>query len=132
LLADGQPKVLSALRLLNQVPGFQTVGEAGEATGLFDQVRAVQPDMVLLDWELPGLSTLNTLSALRANRPSLKVIALSGRPELWGATIAAGADLFVSKIDSPRKLLAVLRDIYFEEVGRDIIDYDENRLGSTS
>jgi DNA-binding NarL/FixJ family response regulator len=133
LLADEQPKVLSALRLLlNQVPGFQTVGEACEATSLLDQVRTVRPDLVLLDWELPGLPALNTLSALRANRPNLKVIALSGRPELGGTAITAGADFFVSKIDPPRKLLAALRTIYFEAVGPDNADYDENGSGSTS
>lgn len=133
LLADGQPRVLSALRLLlNQVPGFQTVGEASEAASLLDQVRTVQPDLVLLDWELPGLPALNTLSVLRANRPNLKVIALSRQPELWGAAIAAGADLFVSKVDPPGKLLAALRAIYFEAVGSDNTEYDENGSRSPS
>jgi DNA-binding NarL/FixJ family response regulator len=109
LLADDQTKVRSALRLLlEQEPGLSVVGEAAEAEDLLAQVEVTQPDLVLLDWELPGLRTDDRLSALRALCPQLKVIALSGQPEARRAALSAGADAFVSKGEPPERLLAAL------------------------
>lgn len=113
-LADDQSKVRSALRLLlEQDPEMSVVGEAAEAGDLLIQVRAVRPDLVLLDWELPGLQTANPLlPALRTRCPRLSVIALSGRPEARQAALAAGADAFVSKGDPPERLLMAVRDCF--------------------
>ena len=111
LLADDQTKVRSALRLLlEQEPGLSVVGEAAEAEDLLVQVEVTQPDLVLLDWELPGLRTDDRLSVLRALCPQLKVIALSGQPEARRAALSAGADAFVSKGEPPERLLAALED----------------------
>jgi DNA-binding NarL/FixJ family response regulator len=111
LLADDQTKVRSALRLLlEQEPGLSVVGEAAEAEDLLAQVETTQPDLVLLDWELPGLRTDDRLSVLRALCPQLKVIALSGQPEARRAALSAGADAFVSKGEPPEQLLAAVED----------------------
>ena len=111
LLADDQSKVRSALRLLlEQEPGMSVVGEAVEAEDLLAQVEATQPDLVLLDWELPSLRTDDWLSTLRTLCPRLKVIALSGRPEARQAALTAGADTFISKGDPPERLLAAVND----------------------
>lgn len=110
LVADDQPKVRSALRLLlGQEPGLSVVGEAVEVEGLLAKAEATCPDLVLLDWELPGLPAADLLSALRALCPHVRVIALSGRPEARRAALAAGADGFVSKGDPPERLLTTLR-----------------------
>jgi len=111
LLADNQTKVRSALRLLlEQQPGLSVVGETAEADDLLAQVEATQPDLVLLDWELPDLGGAATLARLRTAQPGLLVIALSGRPEARQAALDAGADAFVSKGDPPERLLAAVDD----------------------
>ena len=111
LLADDQSKVRSALRLLlEQEPELSVVGEATDADELLAQAETVCPDIVLLDWELPGLSRNDVLSTLRARWPRLKVIALSGRPEARQAALDAGADAFVSKGDPPEQLLVAVND----------------------
>jgi len=111
LLADDQSKVRSALRLvLEQQPGVSILGEAVDITGLLDWVRVTCPDVVLLDWELPGLGADRLLPTLRELCPRLKVIALSGRPEARQAALAAGVDAFVSKGDPPERLLAAVND----------------------
>jgi chemotaxis response regulator CheB len=47
--------VQSAQRLLLvQQPGIQILGEAIDATGVIGWIRATCPDVILLDWELPG------------------------------------------------------------------------------
>jgi DNA-binding NarL/FixJ family response regulator len=117
LLADDQSQVRSALRLLlEQEPELSIVGEVATAGELLTQIEETCPDVVLLDWELPGLRTAepsissgqSLLSALRTFCPHLLVIALSGRPEACQAALAAGADAFVSKGDPPERLLAAV------------------------
>jgi DNA-binding NarL/FixJ family response regulator len=119
LLADDQAKVRSALELLlKQEPDMEVIGEVAEAEGLLTQVRGVRPDLVLLDWELPGLFNGNLISAMRFLCAETKVIALSGRPEVRQAAIDAGADAFVSKGDPPERLLAALHAFSAQIKGR--------------
>jgi len=109
LLADDQAKVRSALRLLlKHQPGISILGEAVDTTGLLDWVKAACPDLVLLDWELPGLEVDDLLPTLHELCPRLAVIALSGRPEARQAALDAGVDAFVSKGDPPERLLAAM------------------------
>mgnify|MGYP006299072259 CR=1 FL=1 len=108
LLADDQAKVRSALRLLLQHQSdVDVMGEAVDSTGLLDWLKAASPDVVLLDWELPGF-TPDVVSELRDLCPTLSIIALSGQPEARRAALEAGADGFASKGDPPEELLAVL------------------------
>ena len=111
LLADSQSRVRSALRLLlEQQPSLHLLGEAVDATGLLDWAKAACPELVILDWELPGLNAGSLLPALRELCPHLAVIALSGRPESRQAALDAGANTFVSKGDPPERLLAAVND----------------------
>jgi PleD family two-component response regulator len=55
LVADGDPSVRSALRLvLCQAVGLNVVEEASDAAHLLVAAAASAPDLVLLDWNLPG------------------------------------------------------------------------------
>jgi DNA-binding NarL/FixJ family response regulator len=111
LVADDQAEVRSAMRfLLEHEPNPHVVGEAVDATDLLDMVRRRHPDLVLLDWELPGRKVQDLLSLLHSTRPDLMVIALSGRPEVRRSALDAGAHAFVSKGDPPERLLAAIRD----------------------
>ena len=84
------------------------VGESAAAEALPAQEEAIQPDLVLLDWELPGPRAADLLPALRSRCRHVIVIALSGRPEARQEALAAGADAFVSKGEPPERLLAVV------------------------
>ena len=122
LLADEQTRVRLALQiLLSQEPGVTVVGEAVEAADLLAQIRATRPDLVLLDWGLPGLATIGSLSALHTACPNLSVIVLSGRPEARQMALAAGADEFISKIDPPEKLLAAIHSMNAKNSGVDLL-----------
>lgn len=114
LIADGQAWLRSAVRLLlEQATNVETVGEVGDAQNLFLKVKAAVPDLVLLDWELPGLRTTTPptefIQSLHAVHPYLQIIALSGHPEAARASLAAGADAFVSKAEPPEHLLKALQ-----------------------
>jgi DNA-binding NarL/FixJ family response regulator len=119
LVADAQMKVRSALKLIvEQELGLSVAGEAGEVEGLLTQAETIQPDLVLLDWELPGRPVGSStglgqglLTSLRTGCPHLKVVALSGRPEVRQVALAAGADAFVLKGDSPEQLITTIRQL---------------------
>ena len=111
LLADDQPKMRFALRLLlERQAGEDVVGEAVDTEELLVQAEASRPDLLLLDWELPGLPLVDLLPVLRGACPNLIVIALSGQPDARGAALLAGVDAFVSKGDPPERLLVAIHD----------------------
>ncbi|MCB0210810.1 MAG: response regulator transcription factor [Anaerolineae bacterium] len=109
ILADDESQVRQALHiLLDHEMNMLVVGEASDAESLVQQTRARLPDLVLLDWELPGLSPTDPLSTLRKTCPNLQVIALSNWPGGQRQALKAGANAFVSKVDSPSRLLDAL------------------------
>ena len=115
LLADDQSSLRSAIRLLlEQEADVNIVAEVADAATLLAESVKVSPDLILLDWELPGLQSTNTaqtvLCALQACCPNVQVIVLSGRPEAGRPALAAGASSFVSKADPPERLLAALHN----------------------
>ena len=111
LLADNEPRIRFALRvLLTQQQGVEIVGDAADAEDLMNQAKTASPDVVLFHWRLQHLSEVDVLSALRSACPQLHVITLSAQPEAHHASLAAGADAFVSKMDPPERLLAAIEE----------------------
>jgi DNA-binding NarL/FixJ family response regulator len=112
ILADSHVKERTALkRLLEQDPELTVVGEADEAEGLLAQVQELHPDLVLFDWELPGLQAFDLLPALYAVWCPVKVVAFGERSEARHGALAAGVDAFVSKQDPLEWLLATLQAV---------------------
>ena len=110
VLADGTPKVRSALKLLLEQDEEITVNTAvASVRGLLEQVRVSCPDAILLDCDLSGIEVSEFLPQLRSLCPHVRVVALCSRPEMQQAALSAGADAFVCKTESPEKLLVVLR-----------------------
>lgn len=110
LLADDNPEVLSALKLaLQQQADVEITSAAMDFQGLGEAVDRDNPDVLLLDWELPGLESPLALAGLRRTHPRLIVIAMSSSSEARSRALSAGAHDFVSKGSSPDNLLAVLR-----------------------
>lgn len=112
VIADREATTRLALRmLLNEEPGLLVVGQAGDGQELMDSVRDTRPDLVLLDWDLPGPPVETLLSDLQSLDGQPAVIVLGARQELRNHTLAAGADGFVHQGHPPSHLLAAIRDI---------------------
>lgn len=111
LLADDDPHVRSAVRLLLQdEPGIAILEDCTNAECLIERTLRSSPDVLLVDWDLPGLRR-SVLDQLRSGTPACRVVALSGRPEHRAEALRAGAVGFVSKVDAPESLLTVLRGL---------------------
>ncbi len=107
LFADARPQVRRALRLfLEQQPEFEIVGEVEAGSALLRAVEEHAPDVILLDWELPGLDP-QQLSAFLCATP-VTWIALSSRPESEAAALAAGADAFIGKGEPTERFLEMV------------------------
>lgn len=112
LIADDNYEIRSALRLLiEQEPGMSVVTEAVDTTTLLASADATQPDLILVDWELPGAvsGNGNLFHALRCVDSNTVLVSMSSRMEDRLNALTCGADSFVCKGDEPGKLLAVLR-----------------------
>ena len=109
LLAENRPDVRSALRLLlEQKPELTIISEVAKINDLLEQLDKGCPDLVLLDWDLPGLEPADVLLRIRRCCPDLKIIAISSRTESEKKALAAGVDTFVSKADTPERLLTAI------------------------
>ncbi len=109
VLADDHRDVRAAMRLLLEQEGATIVAEASAADTLLTGAAEARPDLVLLDWELPGMPVEGLVRSLRVLCPGAVIVALSGRLEARAEALTVGADAFVSKADPPECLLAIVR-----------------------
>ncbi len=113
LLVDDHAVVRSGLRrLLAALPGVE-ISEAAEGRAALATVRAEQPDVVLLDLNLPGLGGLELLRRVLLEHPAARVVVLSMHAEaLYAArALGAGAVGYHSKNASPEELLEAIRRV---------------------
>ncbi len=112
LIADRQAATRSALRMLLQVEDSLTVvGEAVDSQDVLRQAVPTRPDVVVLDWDLPGVPAGMLLTEIRALSNHTYVVVLSGRPEDARKAMDAGADFFFSKADPPGQLVTVINSL---------------------
>ncbi len=78
LLADDHTLVRAGIRaLLAQMPDVEVVGEAGDGRGALALVKALRPDVLLMDIAMTGMSGLEAAAQVKKECPGVKVIILS-------------------------------------------------------
>ena len=111
--------------LLDSEPGMQTIGIAVRSEGLMRQVDAVQPDIVLLDWQLVAAMPESTIRNLKSVESRPQIIVLHVRSETDAYAKAAGADYFYCKDSPPDQLLAHIQELKQERITKDALQKDE-------
>lgn len=112
LVADHHKKVLMPLRMLiAETTEHEVIAEVRDWETLIKEIKKTSPDLVLLEWELPGCSRENCVAALRTPDNQPKIVVLSTNDEAKMQSLEAGADAFVSKGDSPLKLLETIQAV---------------------
>ena len=99
------------IALLSYQHDFTVVGEAEDAESALSQARALQPDIVLMDIQLPGEDGVSATARLKMEMPAVMVVMLTVRDEtetLFEA-IKAGAQGYLVKNVRSRELLEQLR-----------------------
>jgi DNA-binding NarL/FixJ family response regulator len=98
LIIDAHPAVgRSLVRLVGIMPGLQTRGLALCGADGVERAGLDQPDVVLVDAELPHEAAPATIRRLRRCLPSARIVALGLYPDRRAAMLAAGAHAFVLK-----------------------------------
>src|SRR4051812_26877448 len=74
LIVDDEPLARERLRsLLQDEPGFEIVGEAGDGTTGAESILALQPDLVFLDVQMPGADGFDVIEAVGADKMAVVV-----------------------------------------------------------
>jgi two-component system, NarL family, nitrate/nitrite response regulator NarL len=111
LIVDDHDGFRTQARALLDAAGYEVVGEAGDgSTGVVEAAR-LQPDLVLLDVQLPDVSGFEVARRLREDRDRAAIVMISSRDRSdYGARIErSGADGFISKGElSANALRAIL------------------------
>jgi DNA-binding NarL/FixJ family response regulator len=125
ILVDDHGLIRAGLRrVLEAVPDFEVVGEAGDAAAALAVASDKQPDVVLMDISLPGMSGIEATSRLVAAHPRARVLVVSmhTHAEYVRAALAAGAGGYLAKSAGSEELVAAIRTVARGEryLGRDV------------
>jgi two-component system response regulator EvgA len=101
LVVDDHASFRRCARTLLAAEGFDVVGEAEDGEAGLVLARELEPDLVLLDVQLPDVDGFEVAARLLATNPELKVVLVSsrGRDEYGPLIEASGVRGFISKGD---------------------------------
>ena len=113
LIVDDNLSMRKVLSVLFESQGHQIVGALEDGTKLAESVKEHSPDLVCLDYNLPGQNGLELLKALHSATPDVNVVIMTGAddPNLVGQAADAGASGFLHKPFSPPQILKELSHI---------------------
>jgi two-component system, NarL family, invasion response regulator UvrY len=113
-IVDDHAIVRTGLRqFLAEEVDFRVTAEAANGREALDIVRAGDVDVLVMDLSMPDQSGVETLAAIRARRPDLPVLILSGFPEAHYATtlLRQGASGYLNKECDPQEIATAIRTI---------------------
>ncbi|MCW2478749.1 two-component system response regulator NarL [Candidatus Symbiopectobacterium sp. NZEC135] len=111
LLIDDHPMLRNGVKqLLSMVPGLRVVGEASDGEQGVILAAELDPDLILLDLNMPGMNGLETLVRLREKALSGRVVvfSVSDHEDDVVSALKNGADGYLLKDMEPEDLLASL------------------------
>ncbi len=107
LICDDRNELRAAIiKVLDNVPKFQIIGEAEDGPGCVAMVRTARPDVLILDIGMPGGGP-HVARAARALRPAMHILVFSGirDDKVREEMLLAGADEYLVKTGRLRPLL---------------------------
>lgn len=125
LIVDDHDLVRTGLKnILAGAADLQVVGEAATGEDAIRLARALEPDLVLMDVGLPGLSGLETTERILKNHSGTRVIVLTAHsePPLPARLLDSGASGYLTKACDAAELLRAVRKVARGEryIGADI------------
>lgn len=112
LLADDQALMREGLRtILDAQPDIEVVGEAADGREAIEGARALRPDLILMDVEMPGVDGITATERLLTDPSAPRVVILTtfDREDYIVRALRAGACGFLLKTASPAELAAAVR-----------------------
>jgi DNA-binding NarL/FixJ family response regulator len=122
LLADDHAVVRAGIRqFLEFAGGIQVIAEAGDGAAAARLVEEHQPDVAVLDIQMPGLSGIEVTQAIRAKGILCGILILTAYDDepYVQAVLRAGANGYVLKTADPLEIAQAVRDVY---AGKSVLD----------
>ena len=112
LIVDDQKVIRESIStLLSEVKEFEVVGTATDGYEAIALVKDLQPDIILMDIEMPDLNGLSATSSIVRQYPDLKILMLTSHDddELIARSLAAGAEGYLLKNMSSAEIIRAIR-----------------------
>lgn len=119
LLADDHAVLRAGLALLlNGQQDFVVVGEASSGLAVTALAEELQPDLILLDLSMPGLSGLEAIPIIKQKAPDTQILVLTMHddPEYLRQALKSGASGYILKKAADTELLSAMRSVMLGEV----------------
>lgn len=129
MIVDDHPMFRQGLRdLVETDPNLQIVGEAADGESALEMAGRLQPDVVLMDINLPTLNGLQVTRQLKEHLPEINVVMITGYDDAEQVFHAfrAGASAYCAKDISPEELIKI---IYAAREGKYVVDQKEMSHG---
>jgi len=114
LVSDDHIVVREAIcEFLNSKGNFEIVGQAADGKELLDMLMGCNPDLVILDVQMPNVDGIAALEEMRRNNNKAPVLVISGEENRQNIRTAlkAGANGFISKNARPEELVFAIQSI---------------------
>lgn len=111
MIVDDHDTVRRGVRQLVETnPYYQVVAEAADGRVALELAQEAAPDIVIVDYSIPGLNGLDLSHALKSKLPRVEILlyTMHDREEIIMDVLRAGVRAFVLKSDAERHLLAAL------------------------
>lgn len=115
LLVDDHELVRTGIRkILNEVKGLKVIGEACTGEEAIKFCRKVEPDVVLMDMNMPGMGGLEATKKLLRYSPDIKIIVLTVHTEdpIPAKVMQIGAAGFLTKGVGPEEMVNAIRSVH--------------------
>lgn len=112
LIVDDHGVVRKGLMMVLRLePDFEVVGDAANGAQAVELAHALRPDLVLLDFVMPGMNGAATAAAIQSILPHVKIMLLTGieLDDRIVDMLAAGVDGYIIKDIEPQELVHALR-----------------------
>ena len=120
LLVDDHNVVRKGLNALLSTPRFRinVVGDAADGLEAIAAARQLQPDVILMDLEMPQMSGIEAIKAIKQENPQARILVLTSFNETDRAieAIQAGARGFLLKDSTPDELVQAIRSVHRDQV----------------
>lgn len=119
IVDDSEIFLQTMAQVLASNPAVEVVGYAKSGQAALDIAQSTNPDLVLMDLKMPGMSGIEAARRLKASphSPYVAIVTAHGDYASWAEATKAGADDFINKAE-----LAIV-------LGRLIFEVSKNRLG---
>ena len=142
-IVDDHPVFRQGLRdVLETDPQFEVVGEAATGETALEQIPDLEPDVVLMDINLPDIMGLQVTRQLKSRLPEVKIVVITGYDDAEQVfhAIRAGASAYCAKDTSPEALISLIyavRDGYYVVNDRhmthdEVVKWVEEKVGRIS